>query len=338
MRIAVDAMGGDHAPGPIVQGACEALAALPGVELVLVGDRQQIESHLAELNGRYPEPEIIHSAEAVGMHEKPLEALRKKRDNSIARCWQLMAERRIDALVSAGNTGAVVAAGLRTKLFLKGIKRPGIAVVLPTLRGPCVVVDVGANPNCKSEHLFQYGVMGSLYAKHVLNVPTPAIGLMNIGSEDIKGNDLVRETHALFESSHLRPQFIGNVEGRDLHRGVSDVVVCDGFVGNVVLKVCEGVVGMVLKASAEAVLGNLNHEREIAKNAFGELQQRYDYSEFGGAPLLGIDGICIICHGSSGSRAIHNAVRVASTFADSQLNGLIVEALQGAPKLAVIDR
>jgi glycerol-3-phosphate acyltransferase PlsX len=331
MRIAVDAMGGDHAPGPVVEGACQALGALPGVEIILVGDRARVESHLSEQNGRHPEPEIVHCAEAVGMDEKPLEALRKKRDNSIARCWHLMAEGKADAVVSAGNTGAVVAAGLRTKLFLKGVKRPGIAVVFPTLRGPCVVVDVGANPNCRSEHLFQYGVMGALYAKHVLNLANPTIGLMNIGSEDIKGNDVVRETHALFEASSLRSQFVGNVEGRDVYRGTSDVVVCDGFVGNVVLKVCEGMVEMVLKTTAEAVVSRLAQERETAAAAFHALQQRYDYSEFGGAPLLGIDGICIICHGSSGARAIRNAIRVASTFADSQLNGRIVEALQGTP-------
>jgi glycerol-3-phosphate acyltransferase PlsX len=339
MRIALDAMGGDYAPGPIVQGACEAVDALPGIEVVLVGDRDKIEAELGAPAGRHASLKVFHCTQSVGMEEKPTEALRRKRDSSVVRCWELMAAREVDAVVSAGNTGAVVAAGLRTKLFLKGVKRPGIAIVFPSLRGPCVLLDVGANPSCKPEHLYQYGVMGSIYAHHILGVATPTIGLMNIGAEDIKGNELVRETHALFEASHLAGQYKGNVEGGDLHRGASDVVVCDGFVGNVVLKVCEGVLEMLLKTTAQEVLGRLNGERHLAQAAFNDLAQRYDYSEFGGAPLLGIDGICIICHGSSGSRAIRNALKVATTFANRQLNTLIVEQLQKtSSQAAVADR
>jgi glycerol-3-phosphate acyltransferase PlsX len=339
MRIALDAMGGDYAPGPIVQGACEAVDALPGIEVVLVGDRDKIEAELGAASSRPAALQVFHCTQSVGMEEKPTEALRRKRDSSVVRCWELMAAREVDAVVSAGNTGAVVAAGLRTKLFLKGVKRPGIAIVFPSLRGPCVLLDVGANPSCKPEHLYQYGVMGSIYAHHILGVATPTVGLMNIGAEDIKGNELVRETHALFEASHLAGQYKGNVEGGDLHRGASDVVVCDGFVGNVVLKVCEGVLEMLLKTTAQEVLGRLNGERHLAQAAFSELAQRYDYSEFGGAPLLGIDGICIICHGTSGSRAIRNALKVATTFANRQLNTLIVEELQKtSSQAAVADR
>ena len=337
MRIALDAMGGDYAPDPVVRGACEAVDAMPDVEVVLVGDRQKIESELGAVNGRRSALSVFHCTQAVGMNEKPTEALRRKRDSSIVRCWELMAAREVDAVVSAGNTGAVVAAGLRTKLFLKGVKRPGIAIVFPSLRGPCVLIDVGANPNCKPEHLYQYGVMGSIYARHILEIADPTIGLMNIGSEDIKGNELVRETHALFEGSHLCEQFRGNLEGGDLHRGVCHVVVCDGFVGNVVLKVCEGVLEMALRITAQEVLGRLDREKHLAQEALSELTQRYDYSEFGGAPLLGIDGICIICHGSSGARAIRNAIKVATTFANQQLNTLIVEELQKTFQAAVAD-
>src|SRR5262245_46940623 len=175
------------------------------------------------------------------MDESPVEDLKKKPDSSISRCWQLLRQKKVDGIVSAGNTGAMVAGGFIHKLFLKGVRRPGIAAVMPTQRGDCVLIDVGANPAAKPEHLFQYGVMGSIFARHSLQRPTPSIGLMNIGEEEQKGHDLAKETHTLFDASPLSGQFVGNVEGRDIHRGAADVVVCDGFVGNVVLKTCEGV-------------------------------------------------------------------------------------------------
>jgi glycerol-3-phosphate acyltransferase PlsX len=336
MRIALDAMGGDHAPREIVHGAVDAVESLPDVEVVLVGNRRQIEAELGSANGRLPNLEIFHCEQAVGMDEKPTVALRKKRDSSIARCWSLLAERSVDAIVSAGNTGAVVAHGRVTRLFLKGVRRPALAVVLQSLRGPCVFLDVGANPHCKPEHLYQYGVMGSIYAEHILKVAEPSVALMNVGAEEAKGNDLVRETHRLFRQSKLASRFVGNVEGRDLHLGTADVVVCDGFVGNVVLKACEGMVEMVLKSAAEELLSRVQTERPAVQAAFEELRRRYDYSEFGGAPLLGMDGICIICHGSSGARAIRKAIEVAANFANDQLNELIVAELAGVAKPAVV--
>jgi len=335
MRIALDAMGGDFGPEPVVQGAAEAAEQLEGLEIVLVGDRQQIESCLTAAKGPAHRLEIFHCSQVIGMDESPVVGLRKKPDSSITRCWELMAGRTVDAVVSAGNTGAVVGAGLKTRLFLKGVKRPGIAVVLPTLKGPCVLIDVGANVFPKPEHLFQYGVMGSLYAQHILKIEHPAIAVLNVGEEERKGNELVRETHALFESSHLRDRFIGNVEGRDIYRGTSDVIVCDGFVGNVVLKVCEGLAEMVFTVAQQEVLGRLSAERDLARAAFQDIVQRYDYSAFGGAPLLGIDGICIICHGASGGLAIRNAIRVAANFADDHLNDLITEELNSSPRPAI---
>jgi glycerol-3-phosphate acyltransferase PlsX len=328
MRIALDAMGGDFAPGPIVQGAVEAARQLNGTEIILVGDRGRIESALSDCGANGHGLEIFHCTQTVGMDESPVEALRRKRDNSISRCWELMAAGRADALVSAGSTGAVVAGGLFQKRFLPGVKRPGIAVVLPTSQGPCVLLDVGANVAAKPEHLFQYGVMGSIFAQHILKIDTPKVGLMNVGTEEQKGNELAKETHSLFDASHLKDRFVGNIEGRDIYKGAAHVIVCDGFVGNVILKVCEGLVELVLQTSAEELLTRLPADQHpAAKRAFGALMQRYDYSEYGGAPLLGIDGICIICHGASGAPAIRNAIRVAGTFAQHQINQLIVTEL-----------
>jgi glycerol-3-phosphate acyltransferase PlsX len=228
----------------------------------------------------------------------------------------------------------MVAGGLRLRLFLKNVRRPGIAAVMPTLRGPCVLLDVGANVNPKPEHLFQYGIMGSIFAKHILQRDQPTIGLMNVGSEEQKGHDLARDTHTLFNNSPWREQFIGNVEGRDINKGVCDVIVTDGFVGNVVLKVCEGVFDFVMKTAGKELLGALHTERAQAQKVLDALVDRYDYSESGGAPLLGIDGICIICHGSSGDRAIKNALGVAARYAAAKLNARIVAELEAIPAIA----
>ncbi len=331
MQIALDAMGGDHAPGPIVAGAVQAVAADPDLRVILVGDQAQVEPCLASADVNRDRIELFHCTQAISMEETPVVALRKKPDNSISRCWQLLAEHKVDAIVSAGNTGAMVAGGLRLRLFLKNVRRPGIAAVMPTMRGPCVLIDVGANISPKPEHLFQYGVMGSIFAKHILQREQPSIGLLNVGSEEAKGHDLAKDTHALFNGSALRDRFIGNVEGRDVNKGACDVIVTDGFVGNVVLKVCEGVSDFVIKAAAKELLAALTVERALAQQALQNLVSRYDYSEHGGAPLLGIDGICIICHGSSGDRAIKNALGVAARYAAAKLNARIVEELEAVP-------
>jgi len=333
MRIALDAMGGDHAPGPIVAGALQAVAADPELRVVLVGDKAQIEPLIAQETKNRDRLDVFHCTQVVGMEDSPVVALRKKPDNSISRCWGLLAQGKVDGIVSAGNTGAMVAGGLFLKRFLKNISRPGIATVMPTLRGPSILLDVGANVSPKAEHLYQYGVMGSIFAKYILQKPLPTIGLMNIGSEEAKGHDLAKETHALFNASPLKDQFIGNIEGRDINRGTADVIVCDGFVGNVVLKVCEGVFDFLMKVVYKEVVEPLEVEKEKAAKALQKLMARYDYSEFGGAPLLGIDGICIICHGSSGDRAIKNALAVAAKYARAHMNELIVQELESMPTL-----
>ncbi|MCE9533706.1 MAG: phosphate acyltransferase PlsX [Planctomycetes bacterium] len=334
MRIALDAMGGDHAPAPIVAGAIQAVQASADVTVVLVGDRARIEPLLVE--GEFPRErlEIFHCSQAVGMEESPVDGLRRKPDNSISRCWQLLAEKKVDAVVGAGNTGAMVAGGLRLRKFLKNVRRPGIATIMPTAKGVCIVLDVGANVHPKPSHLFQYGVMGSVFAKHILQRDNPSIGLMNVGEEEGKGHELAQKTHELFNLSPLKSRFVGNIEGRDIHRGACDVVVTDGFVGNVILKVCEGVFEFIMKLVAKEVIGPLQVERELGQKSLRELIQRYDYSHFGGAPLLGIDGICIICHGSSGDRAIRNAINVAVQYARVRLNELIVQELDTLPTKA----
>jgi phosphate acyltransferase len=325
MRVALDAMGGDHAPGPIVGGAVQAVAAKPDLHVVLVGDRERVEPLLEGVAGR-ERLEVFHCSQAVGMHESPVEGLRKKPDNSITRCWQLLAERKVDALVGAGNTGAMVAGGLRLKRFLPGVRRPGIAAVMPTLRGPCVVLDVGANVAPKPTDLFQYGLMGEVYAKYLLGKVRPTVGLMNVGEEEGKGHDLARDAFNLL-SGALKERFVGNVEGRDIHRGKCDVVVTDGFVGNVVLKLSEGVFEFVMKMVTHEIAGALDVEKAKGMQALQNLVKRYDYHETGGADLLGIDGICIICHGSSRERAIVSALGVAEKHAQARVNERIVEEI-----------
>jgi phosphate acyltransferase len=327
MRIALDAMGGDHGPQPNVEGAIAALREQSHLSVVLVGDRAEIEAQLEKAGYSDDRLTIEESDGVAEMHEKPVEALRKKPNCSIAVCWKLMAAKSVGAIVSAGSTGAVVASGLRTRLFLKGVKRPGIAVTLPTLKGRSVLVDVGANPAARPEHLYQYGVMGAIYAQEMLGIENPRIGLMNIGSEEGKGNELYRETHQLLTKSQLGSRYVGNVEGRGLYQGEADVLICEGFVGNVVLKVSEGMADFLFKAITPAVVSRLDVERDMALAAFKDVGRSYQYNEHGGAPLLGIDGTCMICHGSSDARAISQALKATLAIQNRDINGQIMAQL-----------
>lgn len=331
MRIALDAMGGDFAPGPNLEGAISALEKFPDLEILLVGDRPLLEAELGKIGYSGKRISVQPSEGVAGMDEKPIEALLKKPNCSIAVCWKLMAGKEADAVVSAGSTGAVVAAGLRTRLFLKGVKRPGIAVSLPTLRGQTVLLDVGANPDARPEHLYQYGVMGSIFAREVLSVENPRVGLINIGSEHGKGNDLVRDAHTLLEKGSTRDCYVGNVEGRELFQGAADVIVCEGFVGNVLLKAAEGMADMMLRKVAHELMQHMTPERPKLEQAFHEIGKKYSYHESGGALLLGVDGICIICHGSSNGRSIFNALRVAVATQDRQINPQIAAELVEGP-------
>jgi glycerol-3-phosphate acyltransferase PlsX len=339
MRVALDAMGGDHAPGPIVDGAVHAVRDVPGLTVVLVGDQAQIEAELVRHDDAPRDLlPIVHASQVIGMSEKPVEALRKKRDNSISKCWGLLASGDVQAVVSAGSTGAMVASALfHAKMFLPGVRRPAIAAVFPSKQGPIVLLDVGANMNAKPEDLYQYGVMGAVYAEQILGIDSAPIGLLNVGSEDEKGNELVRATRELFRQGPAASKFIGYVEGRDIYEGHARVVVCEGFTGNVLLKAGEGAVEFLFGAIKEEmgkVLPLLGGGEATATmvNGLRHLKARFEYEEFGGGPLLGIRGACIVCHGSSGARAIKNACRIAGTMAEDHVSRSIVEQLAQAPR------
>lgn len=330
MRIAVDGMGGDNAPGVLVEGAIQAQREF-GFEIVLVGDRNLIENELSK-HKPYPKDKIVihHASEVVGMDEAPASSIRKKKDSSVNVAARLLKERAVDALVTAGNTGAAVCATTLYLGLLKGIERPGIAVIIPTIQGLSLLIDVGANIAPSPSHLLQYGIMGDIYCRFILNRPRPKIGLLNIGVEESKGTEFMKETHKLFSRSQLN--FVGNVEGHDLFTGKIDVVVCDGVVGNVALKVSESLAEAIgdllrreLKKSLLTKIGAF-----LSKSAFRALREEVDYAEYGGAPLLGVDGICIIGHGSSSSKAIKNAIRVAGDFVNLKINQHIAETIQKA--------
>jgi len=335
MRVALDAMGGDSAPMSTVGGAVRALKEYPEVEIVLVGDRKRIETELENYRDVGDRLSIVHTSQTVGMNESPVEALRQKPDSSIKKCVELVVRGEADAVISAGNTGASVVASTLAMKLLPGVRRPGIAVTfpVPNERGMCTVIDVGANIKCRPIHLLQYGIMASVYNKLVHKVREPVVGLLNVGEEDEKGNDLVRDSHALLSRSLVN--FMGNVEGRDIYTGVCDVVVCDGFVGNVILKVTEGLVQALLvvfrREAEKHILTKFG--MRLCKKAVDELRQENDFAEYGGAPLLGVNGISIICHGRSDARAMKNAIGAAVMFGRYQVNERIKEEI--AAQLAV---
>ena len=334
MRIALDAMGGDHGPAPNVAGAVRAVAAVPDLSVVLVGDVAQLEPLVTAGVAATPAADgrvsVAHAADVIGMNEKP-SALRSKPGSSIGVCWKLLATKQVDGLVSAGNTGAVVAGGLFLKRFLPGVKRPGIAAVMPTAKGKTVILDVGANVWPKPLHLLQYGVMGSEYARAMLGIENPKIGLMNVGEEEGKGHDLIQKTYELFRGGPLKDRFAGNVEGRDIYKGVVDVIVTDGFVGNVLLKQAEGAFEFMMGLVGREVIGALSAEKELAMRAVKGLVDKFHHSTAGGAPLLGIDGICLICHGASDERSIANALAAAAQDARVGLNEKITAAIAALP-------
>jgi glycerol-3-phosphate acyltransferase PlsX len=325
MKIAVDAMGTDYGPRTVVEGAVLAAQSL-GIEVVLCGDERRIGKILKGMRIQDPRLTIAHASEVVSMGEGPAESLKKK-SSSIAVAAQLVARKEATALVSAGNTGATVAATLKSWRKLPGIHRPAIATLLPTKKQPVLLLDVGANVDCKPIHLYQFALMGNVYVRHVLGRHHPRIGLLNIGSEEGKGNELTIQTHQLLKGSDL--DFAGNVEGRDILSGHFDVVVCDGFVGNALLKFGEGAAELIL-SSLKGEMGKnvLTYLCAMAvKPAFKRFMKRVDYAEYGGAPLLGVDGVCIIGHGASNPRAIMNAIRAARQAIEHQLNSHILEQL-----------
>jgi glycerol-3-phosphate acyltransferase PlsX len=329
MPIAVDAMGGDFAPQSAVEGAFQA-AREDGCSILLVGDRARLEAELRKhgslgfSDGRI---EIVHAEEVVGMDEPAITPIRKKRRSSLRLAAELVKDGRAAAMVTAGNTGAAMIAAKMVIGTVSGVDRPALAAVLPNRQGRTVLLDVGANVDTKPVHLREFAVMGHFYAQEVIGTPSPRIGLMSIGEEEGKGTDLTREVFKVLKTTGLN--FVGNVEGGDLFKGTVDVIVCDGFVGNVVLKSSEALAEFILRMLREEIAGSPRGKLgyQLARPAFDRFRERTDYSEYGAAPLLGLNGGCFIGHGRSNARAIHNAIRRATEFSNARLDRKISDKL-----------
>ncbi len=340
VTIAVDAMGGDNAPRSEIEGAIEAVKAYD-IRVILVGREDLLRSELGKRNGASHLPiEIVHASERITMEDSAAKALRSKRDSSVRVASRLVRDGRAQGLVSAGNTGAVMATAKMVQGMVPRVDRPALASALPTMKGtPAVVMDVGANVDSSPKMLVQFAVMGEIYSRLVLRVERPRVGILSIGEEEHKGNELTRGATPLLKGLPL--EFIGNVEGRDVFTGSVDVIICDGFVGNVLLKVSEGLVDMIRSMLQEALSASVPRKMGylLARPAFEEFKRRLDYSEAGGAPLLGVKGVCIICHGSSNTNAVKNAIRVAADYASARVNYQIEDelsrwsALQTAAKI-----
>lgn len=332
MRIAVDVMGSDHGSAVITKGALAALAKHDDFELILVGAEEEIQP-VCEAQGvdskRYS---IINAPNVIGMDEDPVAALKGKRDASLVQAVGLVAEGKADAIVSPGSTGALVAASQLMLRLLPGVRRAGIVTTLPAIDGRFTIVDVGANPNSKPAHLFQYGVMGSFFSQDCLGVEKPRVAMLSIGSEKGKGNPLIKNAFAQFDKSDVN--FIGNIEGHEIFHGKADVVVCDGFVGNVVLKIAEGLADTLFE-----LVGRTAHEHKLTelpefRRMIGDVKRRVDWTEIGGAQLLGVNGVVIVAHGRSNETAIEGAVCTAHKVVSNKLNRHITEALYKRPSNA----
>jgi glycerol-3-phosphate acyltransferase PlsX len=297
-------MGGELGPDEMVAGAIQAVEE-SDLNVVLIGDENILNRELQKRSFSSSRLHVVHASQTVSMDEPPIEAIRKKKDSSIVRAFSCVKNGEADAVVSAGNSGATMASAIRSLGRLENISRPGIASIFPTLKKPLVMMDVGANVDCRPQHLFQFGVMGSAFSDNLFQIKRPSIGLLSIGEEGGKGNVLVKSAHELFRKSSLN--FIGNVEGRDIFQGDVDVIVCDGFVGNVCLKVSEGL--------AEAIISMLR------------IEMSKSYAEYGGAPLLGVNGTGIVCHGRSNAKAIKNAIKVAAEMIRSKVNDHMLQLL-----------
>ena len=322
MKIAVDAMGGDHGPAPVIEGAMQAAQELD-VGIILVGKEDELTAACQKLRCTDARLTIRHAPQIVEMHESPASVARKKRDSSIWVATELVKSGEADAVVSPGNTGASMVASFFVLGLTKGVERPAIATQLPTLTGSAVMLDVGANVDCSPQHLEQFALMGNEFAKHLYGKSNPRVGLLSIGEEDSKGNEVTKEALKLLKASPLN--FIGNIEGREVYSGSADVVVCDGFIGNVALKISEGVAEVIKKLLIKEIsgswLGRLAYP--LIARPLQNLKRKIDYAEFGGAPLLGVNGTTIICHGRSSAKAIKNAIRRAKGLAETRLDELI---------------
>lgn len=317
VRVAVDAMGGDHAPRTIVRGAVQALADESDLSLVLVGDEAVVCAELdaVEAQAFRDRIRVVHASQTIGMDEPPVEALKTKKDSSLVRMAELAAAGEVDAVLSAGNTGACAAVCQLRLKPLPCVSRPGIAVTIPSFHGPFVLCDVGANIQAKPQHLYEYAVMASLYAERVLGIEDPRVAVISIGEESGKGTGLVKRTHELLKADP-KINFVGNAEGRELFENRCDVAVCDGFVGNIILKFVEGLAEGLFRTIAREFESEAAELKSRIDGALERVWSLHDYSRYGGAPLLGVNGVCIICHGRSNDLAVRNAVKVAKRFVE----------------------
>jgi glycerol-3-phosphate acyltransferase PlsX len=334
LTVAVDAMGGDHAPKPEVEGAIRAARSL-GVRIILVGKEDIVKRELRAHDHHGLSIEIRHASEVITMEDSAAKAMRTKKDSSIRVAARLVRDGEAHGMVSGGNTGAVMATAKLVQGVVRGVDRPALASAFPTLKGtPAVMVDVGANVDCSPEMLAQFAVMGDVYSRVIFHTKKPRVGLLSIGEEEHKGNDLTKQALPVLKALPLN--FIGNVEGRDLYTGHADVIVCDGFIGNVALKVSEGIVDVIKQMLKESLDASLTRKigAALARNAFSDFKKRMDYSEYGGAPLLGVKGVTIICHGRSNANAIKNAIRVAAEYANGGINQRIEAELADAARPA----
>ncbi|NOY64473.1 MAG: phosphate acyltransferase PlsX [Nitrospirae bacterium] len=327
MKIVLDAMGGDHAPVVTVEGAVETVNEVDDIEIILVGAEDLIWKEIE--NKRYPAQRIsvVHASQTVSMNDEVSFAIRRKKDSSIHKGIELVRNGKADAFVSAGHSGVVMATALLRLGKISGVSRPAIAATMPTLKGKFILIDAGANVDSEPENLFQFALMGNAYAKTIYGIKDPRIALLSIGEEDTKGNELTKETFKLLSKTDLN--FVGNIEGKDIFKGNVDVVVCDGFIGNVVLKVSEGlaetILRMLKKEIADIITGRVAYM--LIKPAIKNFKKKTDYSEYGGAPLMGINGTCIISHGRSTSKAIRNALKLANKFSKEGFKDTITQEL-----------
>ena len=328
MRIALDAMGGDYAPAVTVEGAIETLSYYDDIDIILVGDESSLKEELQSRKYSPGRISIKHASQVVGMDESPSLAIRKKKDSSIRKAIELVKQGEADAMISAGNSGVVMGTALLLLKTSRYVDRPAIAAIMPTYKAPFVLIDAGANLYCKPENLLQFALMGSTYCEVVLGRVTPKVGLISTGEEDSKGNELIRDTFKLLKNADLN--FIGNIDGKDIFSGKVDVVVCDGFTGNVILKTSEGladaIIKMLKREIAHLAAGRIAYL--LMKPALRNFKKKTDYDEYGGAPLLGINGTCIISHGRSTAKAIRNAMRVASDLADKGVHETVASAIE----------
>lgn len=329
MRIALDAMGGDYGPAITTEGAVEILNEEDDLEIILVGDEEILKRELSTKKYPVKRLHIRHASQVVGMDEPTLTAIRRKRDSSIRRAIELVKNKEADAAVSAGHSGVAMAVSVFLLGVLENVDRPAIATIMPTIKKPFILIDAGANVDCTPQNLLQFALMGNAYCKTMFNIPSPRIALLSIGEEDTKGNILTKETFKLIKNTSLN--FTGNIEGKDIFSGDADVVVCDGFIGNVVLKTSEGLAEVIIKMLrreiSEVLTGKISYL--FLKPALRNFKKKTDYAEYGGAPLLGINGTCIISHGRSSAKAIKNAVKVAAEFSQKRVYQVIAEDIKG---------